>query len=451
MKSIKQIDQDNDTNFKISSFLKLIGLGEISRKVNFKRRSFVSLTMILSWLMSNRFTRHSLYRAQASEKFSIRTVRNVLCDGRINWQKLVCLVAVKLISCLKPVIDKRRRLALIVDDTLMSRSYSKKTELLARVYDHDKHKFLTGYRGLTLGWSDGNTYLPVNFALMSTKSKKNMVGSKPVNLDNRSIAGKRRSQAQRKMNDVTVELINQAIRLGVPAKYVLFDSWFAMPRMFWLLKQRGLYGVGMIKSRKNTKVYYTYRNKKYNAHDLYEHFASSNMSKKTNYLYSCVVTSHYKNFQFLMRLVFVTKRGSKGKFLVLATTKISLTPDQIIQLYGRRWQIETYFKAAKQYLALDKSQIQNYDGQCGYIASTAIAYDLLAWQERQNTDDKTIGDLFYLLNDYLPDIKFENALVYLLQTLKKLKQVTENIIEQLTENFINQLPKTMQKTLRKVV
>lgn len=48
-----------------------------------------------------------------------------------------------------------------------------------------------------------------------------------------------------------------------------------------------------------------------------------------------------------MKLVFVTKRGKKGQFLVLATTKISLTPDQIIQLYGRRWQIETYFKTTK--------------------------------------------------------------------------------------------------------
>lgn len=107
------------------------------------------------------------------------------------------MAAVKLISVLKPVIDRRRRLALIVDDTLMARSCSKKTELLAKVYDHDKHEFLTGYRGLTVGWSDGNTFLPVNFALMSTKKKENMIGNQPVATDQRSIAGRRRTQAQR--------------------------------------------------------------------------------------------------------------------------------------------------------------------------------------------------------------------------------------------------------------
>lgn len=82
------------------------------------------------------------------------------------------MAAVKLISVLKPAIDRRRRLALIVDDTLMARPCSKKPELLAKVYDHDKHEFLIGYRGLTVGWSDGNTFLPVNFALMSTKKKR---------------------------------------------------------------------------------------------------------------------------------------------------------------------------------------------------------------------------------------------------------------------------------------
>ncbi|MCD9225333.1 transposase [Lactobacillus helveticus] len=34
---------------------------------------------------------------------------------------------------------------------------------------------------------------------------------------------------------------------------------------------------------------------------------------------------------------------------------MSLQPQEIIQLYARRWQIENYFKVAKQYLRLDKS------------------------------------------------------------------------------------------------
>lgn len=152
--------------------------------------------------------------------------------------------------------------------------------------------------------------------------------------------------------------------------------------------------------------------------------AASNICKRNHYLYSSIVEAQYHGHSFLLKLVFVSNRGSKNKYLVLATTQTKLRPEEIVQLYGRRWQIETYFKTSKQYLALDKSQVQSYDGQCGYIAVTAITYDLLAWQERQNTDDKIIGDLFYLMNESLPDIKFIDALVYLILELKELKQTS---------------------------
>lgn len=204
MKSITQIQAENDTKRLIFSFLHVIGLGQLSKQVNFKRHSAISLTMIVAWLFEARFSRRSLYRAQSSPNFSPRTARNVLNDGRINWQKLLCLVA---------VVDQRRRLALIVD-TLISRPYSVKTELLARTFVHDHHQYLTGYRNLTIGWSDGNTFLPVNFALMSTRKKQNLVGASAQVVDQRTIAGQRRAQAQRKMNEVVIELIRQARNLG---------------------------------------------------------------------------------------------------------------------------------------------------------------------------------------------------------------------------------------------
>lgn len=58
-----------------------------------------------------------------------------------------------------------------------------------------------------------------------------------------------------------------------------------------------------------------------------------------------------------MRLVFVAKRGKADQYLVLTTTKLSLNPTEIIQIYGRRWQIECYFKIAKQYLQFGQTQI----------------------------------------------------------------------------------------------
>ena len=93
-----------------------------------------------------------------------------------------------------------------------------------------------------------------------------MIGKGPTIQDQRSIAGRRRAQAQRQMNDVTVELIKQAVEEGIPADYVLFDSWFSSPKMFWQLKELGLDSVGMIKQSK--KIYYRYRGRLYDVKGL---------------------------------------------------------------------------------------------------------------------------------------------------------------------------------------
>ena len=446
MKSINQIQAKHDTKNIISAFIHLIGLGRLSKRINFKRHSTIPLTAVITWLFEAIFSRRSLYRAQPSRWFSSRTARNILNDGRINWQKLLCLVAIKMILILTPFIDQRRRLALIVDDTLIERAYSTKTELLAKIYDHDQHRYSTGYRNLTIGWSDGNTFLPVNCALMSTRKKTNLVGSKSSITDQRTIAGQRRSQAQRKMNEVVLELISQALRLGVTAKYVLFDSWYSSPQMFWHLKELGLESVAMLK--RSSKVYYRYRGRNYSIKALYQRLLNSKRPAGQSYLYSSIVKANFQGQVFPVKIVFVAKKGVRNQYLVLASTNTNLTPQQIIQLYSRRWFIETYFKTAKQYLRLNKSQIQSYDGQVAQITVTAMTYILLAWQERLNKDDRTLGDLFYLMNDSLPEIKFIEALVYLLKTFQSQEA---GFISQTINQFLAYLPHNVQNILQKVV
>lgn len=446
MKSINQIQAEHDTKNIISAFIHLIGLGRLSKRINFKRHSTIPLTAVITWLFEAIFSRRSLYRAQPSRWFSSRTARNILNDGRINWQKLLCLVAIKMILILTPFIDQRRRLALIVDDTLIERAYSTKTELLAKIYDHDQHRYSTGYRNLTIGWSDGNTFLPVNCALMSTRKKTNLVGSKSSITDQRTIAGQRRSQAQRKMNEVVLELISQALRLGVTAKYVLFDSWYSSPQMFWHLKELGLESVAMLK--RSSKVYYRYRGRNYSIKALYQRLLNSKRPAGQSYLYSSIVEANFQGQVFPVKIVFVAKKGVRNQYLVLASTNTNLTPQQIIQLYSRRWSIETYFKTAKQYLRLNKSQIQSYDGQVAQITVTAMTYILLAWQECLNKDDRTLGDLFYLMNDSLPEIKFIEALVYLLKTFQSQEA---GFISQTINQFLAYLPHNVQNILQKVV
>lgn len=73
----------------------------------------------------------------------------------------------------------------------------KKVELLAKIYDHAKHKYAFGFRMLTLGWSDGCTFLPINSVLLSTENSKNRM-NEAVEMDKRTVGYKRRKLSIKK-------------------------------------------------------------------------------------------------------------------------------------------------------------------------------------------------------------------------------------------------------------
>ncbi len=151
-----------------------------------------------------------------------------------------------------------------------------------------------------------------------------------------------------------------------------------------------------------------------------------------------------------MKLVFVTKRGQTDQYLVLATTKLSLRPEEIIQMYGRRWQIECYFKVAKQYLQFDQTQIQSFDGLYGHLSMIMLSYDILALSQRENMDERTLDDLFYDYGRPLPDIEVAKALNWLLKTITGLGERFEmmaEVLDAIFDEFKRALPSSLAQLL----
>ena len=74
-------------------------------------------------------------------------------------------------------------------------------------------KYIKGFRMLTLGWSDGNSFVPIAHRLMSSSDDKNMLGTKK-SFDKRSIAHKRREQARMKATDVMLDMLKTALKVG---------------------------------------------------------------------------------------------------------------------------------------------------------------------------------------------------------------------------------------------
>lgn len=155
----------------------------------------------------------------------------------------------------KDLTDEKRSNVFILDDTLFNRTSCKRTELGSKVFDHTNMQYKKGFRLLTLGWSDGNTFLPVNSCLIASSKESNIIGPQK-DFDKRSIAGKRRKLAQMKATDTMLQLLDMATAQGITADYVLFDSWFSNPAQLTAIKSRGMDVIAMVK--KSSRINYEY-------------------------------------------------------------------------------------------------------------------------------------------------------------------------------------------------
>jgi hypothetical protein len=95
-----------------------------------------------------------------------------------------------------------------------------------------------------------------------------------------------------------------------------------------------------------------------------------------------------------------------------------LSEEEIIRIYGIRWDIETFFKCTKSLLRLQKEfQGRSYDLLISHTTIVFARYILLTWQQRCNTGERTLGGLFMCLADELNELDWAIALTTLLDLL----------------------------------
>ena len=125
-----------------------------------------------------------------------------------------------------------------------------------------------------------------------------------------------------------------------------------------------------------------------------------------------------------VKLVFVQDRRKKD-WLAVMCTSLELANEEVIRIYGKRWDIEVFFKMAKQHLKLAKEiQCRDFDALIAHTSIVFMRYMFLAYQCRMETDHRTFGDLFYACCDEMADISFIEA-IYRILTLagERLKEI----------------------------
>ena len=177
-KSITQATQnDKQISKSIKRFFTRFHVSSALKASNAYKKKGVPVMEIFQYLFLLIFSNRSMYMnlitGRNTPDFAKDTVYRFMKMIQINWIRFTTILSARIIKdAILPLDSEDRANVLIIDDSMFERNRSKKVELPAKVYDHAKHKYRFGFRMLTLGWSAGSTFLPVNSVLLSTENRK---------------------------------------------------------------------------------------------------------------------------------------------------------------------------------------------------------------------------------------------------------------------------------------
>jgi hypothetical protein len=421
-------------------------IGSMLKRSNINKEKGISPVSVFRILFTLAFTGKNLYRtleAGGHCGMAKDTVYRFLNSVHTNWRRFLLLLSSRVISQeLEPLTDTANMKVLIADDTLYRRNRSKHVEMLSRVFDHTDHRYYRGFKMLTLGWSDGISFLPVSCALLASSKEKNRLVPLRTDLDRRTNGARRRREGIRKATDVLVELVAAATASGIKAKHLLFDSWFAYPVIMRRLLAEGMHTLCMLKITE--KIFYRYQGEDLHLASIYRKIRKRRGRAKILASVMVGIGEDDNGVPVSAKIVFVRDRRCK-KWLALLSTDTALGEEQIVTAYKRRWDIEVFFKMAKSFLNLAKEcQGRSYDALVAHATMVCCRYIMLALAKRTNQDPRTLGTLFHACCDELQQATFAEALflvlLFLEQALGAVTELTKELIRSLINLFLRELP-----------
>lgn len=156
------------------------------------------------------------------------------------------------------------------------------------------------------------------------------------------------------------------------------------------------------------------------------------------------------------KIVCVRNKKKKKDWIAFICTDTTLSEEEIIRVYGKRWQIEIFFKTCKSYLQLiSECHSLSYDALTAHVAVVFTRYLMIALEQRRNEDDRSLGEIFFFFTDELADITFGESfgiiMTAMMDSICAIFQPTEEQMELFIEMFMGRLPEYLRRSLARTV
>lgn len=446
---------EQDSIKSIEIFCKQFEVGKALKESNAYKEKGIPVVALLKYLLTLIFIGKSFFADLRSKHplvcgFGKDTVYRFMNRSTFNWPAFLLNIGLKLTDFFDSLTSSDRMSAMVIDDSVYHRPYSKKMELASKVYDHaasGSARYKVGFRMLTLGWTDGFSFVPLSFRHLSSADEKNRYSEASTTVDKRTCGGKLRKDAVVKATDMMITLLEKARKSGIKAKHVLFDSWFAHPVTICAIDKMNLFSVCRVKN--SSKQKFMHNGEMMSTKEIYS--INKKRHGRSRYLLSADITVCDKERNMVnAKLVYIRDRGNRKKWIALLSTDTGLTEEDIIALYGKRWDIEVFFKMCKSYLALAKEfQQLSYDAVTAHTTIVMLRYMMLSYEKRKSNDPRSFCEHFYMFFDEASDIKYEQALLLIMQTLSCILRssrigLTNEQIDMILEAFMLEIPEYLR-------
>lgn len=277
------------------------------------------------------------------------SLARILQDTKLEWQTLLS-------SFIRKILGKLSGGYLMIDDTVINKSFAKVIENIAWVFCSKEGRSVLGLNIVVLAWSNGTITIPLAIKIWKEGGKSKY--------------------------DLALELLSYARNiLKIKPKYVAFDSWYSSKKILQRLQKYGWTFYTQIK-----------RNRKFNGVQVQQRYPNP------YWIEAGMIDGNFK--------VLVVKNGKK----YFVTNNLTATKQQLLAAYRTRWHIETMFRVLYNQLGLEECQARSLQTQTAHINLCFMAFVVLERARRENNQTsyqlrreykfqpKLVDNLFVQLN-----------------------------------------------------
>jgi len=241
---------------------------------------------------------------------------------------------------------------LVVDDSIIEKAYTDENGLVTVHYDHSQDRYVKGINLVSALLVLGKVVLPVAYELVVKTLRSEIKGRKEV------------WKSERTKNEMFRDMVSACVQNSLRFSYVLCDSWYTNSDNIKHVLRLKKHLIGAVKS--NLEVALSLKDKK----------AGKFIKLNQLQLELGLIQVYIRQLDLPVSLCkdrFINEDGSRG-ILYLICTNLTLSFQQIITTYQKRWGVEEYHKSLKQNTAIAKAPVKTIITQANHLFAGICAF-----------------------------------------------------------------------------